>query len=58
MQVSRPDPSVFSAIEIIIGDIKHYELRLFAAIAAIAATGLLAWSVYLKRRERKKPVLP
>jgi hypothetical protein len=55
MQVSRPDPSVFSAIEIIIGDIKHYELRLFAAIAA---TGLLAWSVYLKRRERKKPVLP
>jgi len=40
------------AIEIIIGDIKHYELRLFAAIAA---AGLLIWIVYFKRRRRKKP---
>ena len=38
------------AIEIIIGDIKHYELRFFAAIAA---TGLMVWIIYFKRRQRR-----
>ncbi|MBU0988498.1 MAG: DedA family protein [Proteobacteria bacterium] len=38
------------AIEIVIGDIKHYEFRLFAAIVI---TGLLVWIVYFERRGRK-----
>jgi len=42
------------AIQIIIGDLKHYEFVLFTAIAAI---GLLVWVVYFKQRWRKNNLI-
>ena len=39
------------AVEVILGDIKHYELE---ALAAIAITGALIWTVYFYRRGKRK----
>ena len=38
-----------NALGIIIGNVKHYELQAFAAIAAI---GLVVWAAYFYRRRR------
>ena len=38
-----------NALEIIIGDIKHYELEI---LAAITITGVMVWLVYFYRRRR------
>jgi membrane protein DedA with SNARE-associated domain len=43
-----------SALEILIGNIKHYEMQVLGAIAAI---GVMTWGVYFYRRKRHKPTL-
>jgi membrane protein DedA with SNARE-associated domain len=39
------------ALEIVIGDIKHYEIEVLGAIAAIGGS---IWTIYLYRRRRRK----
>jgi membrane protein DedA with SNARE-associated domain len=41
-----------SALEILIGNIKHYEIQILGAIAAI---GVLIWVIYFYRRRKRKP---
>lgn len=43
-----------SALEILIGNIKHYEIQILGAIAAI---GVLIWGIYFYRRRKRKPAL-
>jgi membrane protein DedA with SNARE-associated domain len=43
-----------SALEILIGNIKHYEIQILGAIAAI---GVLIWVIYFYRRRKRKPAL-
>jgi len=40
-----------SALEILIGNIKHYEIQILGAIAAI---GVLIWGIYFYRRRKRK----
>ena len=40
-----------SALEILIGNIKHYEIQILGAIAAI---GVLIWVIYFYRRRKRK----
>jgi membrane protein DedA with SNARE-associated domain len=40
-----------SALEIIIGDIKHYEIEV---MVAIAATGMVVWSIHFLHRRRHR----
>jgi membrane protein DedA with SNARE-associated domain len=43
-----------SALEILIGNIKHYEIQILGAIAAI---GVLIWVIYFYRRSKRKQAL-
>lgn len=43
-----------SALEILIGNIKHYEIQ---EVGAIAAIGVLIWAVYFYRCKKRKPAL-
>jgi membrane protein DedA with SNARE-associated domain len=43
-----------SALEILIGNIKHYEIQILGAIAAI---GVLIWVIYFYRRRKRKTAL-
>jgi membrane protein DedA with SNARE-associated domain len=43
-----------SALEILIGNIKHYEIQVLGAIATI---GVLIWVIYFYRRRKRKQAL-